>query len=433
MTALDQAFIKAFSQQGPSTVVLPRQSAVPTSESRSSPIAPKKEVASLPISDVFRDVLATLEQPSAPPPSPTKEKPSASPVSVTKEKPPALPASPTKTEAPPETFPWRSQAEAITGAWSTEGWQTSFDTPESVCIAESIDLPELAGTAEPLDPAPPIDAAKPVTLANSVGAEAERRVGAAVADTPVAAAVELPHHPVATATARPVAALAGAAVELPPPCNPINGQASTGNKPSSPAAPLSAFLSREESARAARLQAGLAGGSFHLAEGLPTIDGQGKRRVRSAGRRPDGGKLAGAKDSGRWPDVVERGGHHAVALRRAPPGGAWRQTPSVDADLARPRARDASACSRSFGWNETRSRRNALDHAVVEAVSNGLTLLTVHDPASAMVTRPADWSRLAPWLEMLKNHYEMVLVDLGPLENIESTGDLADRPRRRNN
>ena len=99
MTALDQAFIKAFSQQGTCPVVPSRQSAAPAVEPGRAAVVSKPEAAPSPISDVFRDVLATLEKPLAPP------------------------ASPTETEVPPKVLPWRSGAEAIAETWTADCWQ----------------------------------------------------------------------------------------------------------------------------------------------------------------------------------------------------------------------------------------------------------------------------------------------------------------------
>ena len=415
MTALDQAFIKAFSQQGASQVVLPRQSAAPTSEPRPFPVAPKKEAASLAISDVFRDVLATLEQPSASPTSPIKEKPSVSPASLTKEKPPTT--NPTKTEAPPEALPWRSQAESITGAWAADGWQTSLDMPgsiciaESVCIAEPIDLPQVAAATKSLAPTNPIAAPKPVGLANSVGAEAERHVGVAV-ERPVAAAV----------------APVGAALELPRQCDAINAQPSTGNSSPSTVAPLSAFLAREAAPsrpdfkpgwqvdrftwpRVCRRLMTKANDEFdRLADALMTANARGQKILAMAGC---------CRGEGATTLLL-------CAARRLADRGV--KLVLVDADLARPRIAKRLGVQPQLGWNETSELEGTpLDHAVIEAASNGLTLATVHDPASPTGHTTGDWSRLAPCLEKLKDHYEMILVDLGPLENIQSIGDAMNR------
>jgi Mrp family chromosome partitioning ATPase len=429
MTALDQAFIKAFSQQGASPVVLPRESAAPACEPRpfhaapkqesvapkpevtavqqevaaakTEAVAPKTEVASSPISDVFRDVLATLE------------------------KPPALATKPAKAEVPPEVSPWRSEGDDITGAWAADCWQTPLDTSgsvgfaESVCIAEPIDLPEFTDAAESTDRTNPLDAAKPVNLADFV---------AAAVESPVASAVELPHHPLNMTADRPVAGFAAVAVELPCECNAVNVQPSTGNCPPSTFASPFASVSRKETPSRAgfkpawqvdrftwprvcrRLMAKANDEFDRLADALMAANSRGQKVLAMAGCCRGEGATTLLLCAARR--LAERG----VKLIL------------VDADLARPRIAKRLGVQPQVGWNETSEEEGTpLDHAIVQAASNGLTLSTVHDPASPTGHTTGDWSLLAQCLEKLKQHYEMVLVDLGPLENIKSIGDALNR------
>jgi receptor protein-tyrosine kinase len=100
----------------------------------------------------------------------------------------------------------------------------------------------------------------------------------------------------------------------------------------------------------------------------------------------------------------------------------------VDADLARPRLAKRLGVQPQVGWNETSEQEGVpVDRAVVQANSNGLTLASVHDPTSTTGHTSGDWSQLAPCIEKLKENCDMVLVDLGPLENIESMGDALAR------
>ena len=100
----------------------------------------------------------------------------------------------------------------------------------------------------------------------------------------------------------------------------------------------------------------------------------------------------------------------------------------VDADLSRPRLAKRLGVELQSGWNETSGEdATFLANAVVEAAANNLALSAIREPAPTDEPKRGDWSRLAPCLDTLKNHYEMVLVDLGPLESIESIGDFFDR------
>ena len=97
----------------------------------------------------------------------------------------------------------------------------------------------------------------------------------------------------------------------------------------------------------------------------------------------------------------------------------------VDADLKRPRLAKRLGLQPQSGWNETSGEDGTLlGNSVIESVANNLALLGIRDPGPTNSPTCGDWSRLAPCIETLKNHYEMVLVDLGPLENIKSIGDV---------
>ena len=96
----------------------------------------------------------------------------------------------------------------------------------------------------------------------------------------------------------------------------------------------------------------------------------------------------------------------------------------VDADLARPRLAKRLGVQPQLGWNETTGETdNLLERAAIEAVANGLTLAPIQEPASPTTWTAAGWARLGACLKTLRSHFEMTLVDLGPLENIEHVGD----------
>ena len=98
----------------------------------------------------------------------------------------------------------------------------------------------------------------------------------------------------------------------------------------------------------------------------------------------------------------------------------------VDADTVRPRLAKRLGVQPQVGWNEASCEEGkSLDQAVVEATENNLALAANRSTGE---TGPAgDWSRLGSCLAALKDHYEMVLVDLGPLEDNEPIGELLSR------
>ncbi len=93
----------------------------------------------------------------------------------------------------------------------------------------------------------------------------------------------------------------------------------------------------------------------------------------------------------------------------------------VDADLVQPRLAKRLGVQPQFGWDETEEEDGrSLDQAIVEATANNVALLPAREP-SAEGNRPAgDAARLPACLGILREHYDMVLVDVGPLEEAES-------------
>ena len=99
----------------------------------------------------------------------------------------------------------------------------------------------------------------------------------------------------------------------------------------------------------------------------------------------------------------------------------------VDADLARPRLASRLGVQPQCGWEETTSGVEAsLAQAVVEATGNNLALLPAREPPCGEKRPVVDPSRLGECLEILRGQYDMVLVDLGPLENAPMAGDGPD-------
>ena len=87
----------------------------------------------------------------------------------------------------------------------------------------------------------------------------------------------------------------------------------------------------------------------------------------------------------------------------------------VDADSDRPRLAKRLGVQPQLGWDETDEDDGGLGRATVEAVG-GLAVLPLREsPPNGRKT--LDWPRLADALDTLRDHYQMVLVDLGPMED----------------
>ena len=97
----------------------------------------------------------------------------------------------------------------------------------------------------------------------------------------------------------------------------------------------------------------------------------------------------------------------------------------VDADPFCPCLAKCLGVKPQVGWDETSDNEegHTADQAIIEATANGLALATVREPSSDDGPAVADWERLASCLNVLRDHYEMVLVDLGSLEDAAGAHD----------
>jgi Mrp family chromosome partitioning ATPase len=90
----------------------------------------------------------------------------------------------------------------------------------------------------------------------------------------------------------------------------------------------------------------------------------------------------------------------------------------LDADLDRPKVAKRLGVPSQFGWDETTdSADQSLDQAIVEATADSVAIVPVREPSAESGREPGDPSRLADCLKLLRDHYDMVLVDVGPLED----------------
>jgi len=112
-----------------------------------------------------------------------------------------------------------------------------------------------------------------------------------------------------------------------------------------------------------------------------------------------------------------------AARRLARPG---RKVVVVDADLANPRIARRMSLVPDFGWEEVLRGTQPLEEAVIECSSKPLAVLPVCNPVKGDRSSEECDARLAQDLRTLAEHYDLVLVDWGPLDDLESI----DRPRQ---
>jgi Mrp family chromosome partitioning ATPase len=91
----------------------------------------------------------------------------------------------------------------------------------------------------------------------------------------------------------------------------------------------------------------------------------------------------------------------------------------VDADVRRPRLAKRLGLQPQCGWAEVTPEGTPLEQAIVESTANNIAVLPLREPPAEPDPPAADYTRLSGCIELLRDHYDMVLVDLGPLENID--------------
>ncbi len=416
MTALDQAFIRAFSQQGTAPPVPLRQTAAdlpdvcssedgtvalaaaaPKAGPQPSAVPSAPDVAPPHISGVFRDVLATLERP------------------------PLRPKNAEKSQAREADVPWNSAAEADTGAWMTDWCQTSVGMAEPLSLGEPIVLAESVGLIDSVDDAEPREQVESAERKKAARPAAPARDTAIVGAKDFAAAVEMPPQPAQQEEQQAVAADSRRSTIQDQQSAISNQQSTVARLSSFPQVPLTIEPPAPPEFKPAwqverftwprvcrRLMARAAEEFDRLADALLAANARGQKVLAMASCCRGEGTTTLLLCAARR--LAERGIKLVL----------------VDADLNRPRLAKRLGVELQSGWNE-HSGEDAtfLGNAVVESAANNLALAAVREPTDDH--NRGDWSRLAPCLDTLKNHYEMVLVDLGPLESIESVGDFLGR------
>ncbi len=399
MTTLDQAFIKAFSRQEVSFGPVLRQPPEPTLLQPTPPqpiaMAPAKhETAPARVSDIFRDVLATLDTvsgqncPNGVIPKnigqtrPCKvEKPARGESQADADAMKLQPVGEAK-ESPSESFVCDNQQ-------STIDFRQSFAAP--FVFSSSIFDPY---EVEPL-------CEEPICFQKSPCVEALPRIEKPPRVEP------LPSTPSTEKPFRIVEEESSCAEE----CSDVACMAEPSDLSASPEFKPAWQVDRFTWPKVCRRLMARADDEFdRLADALLAANARGEKVLGIAGcSRGEGASTLLLCVARR---LAERG--VSLAL--------------VDADTSRPRLAKRLGVQPQLGWNQTSDEEGTLlDHAVIESVSNNLTLAGICEPESHDSHTGGDWSRLGPCLETLRNHFEMTLVDLGPLENIASLGDSLGR------
>ncbi len=96
----------------------------------------------------------------------------------------------------------------------------------------------------------------------------------------------------------------------------------------------------------------------------------------------------------------------------------------VDADLADPLLCRRMGMLPEAGWEEVAADRMPLAEAVVESIEDHLTLLPLCKPRDSQGEDAATLASLTPSIARLREHCDLVLVDVGPLE-LKQEADLA--------
>ena len=161
-----------------------------------------------------------------------------------------------------------------------------------------------------------------------------------------------------------------------------------------------------------RLIARAAGELDRLADALLAANGQGQKVLAFAGCRRGEGATTLLLCAARR--LAERGIKPVL----------------VDADLVQPRLANRLGVQPQFGWDETEEEGRSLDQAIVEATANNVALLPVRERSAECQRPAADPAYLPACLNLLREHYDMVLVDLGPLEEAERADGVISRTAR---
>ncbi len=96
-----------------------------------------------------------------------------------------------------------------------------------------------------------------------------------------------------------------------------------------------------------------------------------------------------------------------------------RKVALVDANWSNPQLAQSLGLLPQIGWEETLCGGLPLEEVVIESLADGLAVLPVREPSASAFTQGG---RIAASLDMLAREFDVVLVDLGPLDQVEEEG-----------
>lgn len=385
MTALDQAFIKAFARQNTHPLTLSQRAAAPKrDQERTCSDRPAVAVASRPSPALHAE--AATGEPNCPAATP-RRLPLGVAVALSQSADHAVASLPTlesiwgseppraetpsSVEEPPATIPISNaagQTAAVNEPWNLDDVQWSVDTAQ--WSAGTIAWPEIGS---PLPAAGVVEKPSPEPVAKQ----------RAVAQEPIF------RQPIAS----PSPSLE--------PCV----------QPSVERTPVREVVSREFKPAwqvdqftwprlCRRLISCAADELDHLADAIVAVNNQGEKVLAIGGCHRGEGATTMLLCAARR--LAERGIRLAM----------------VDADLTRPRLAKRLGLQPQLGWNETNDEEGRrIDEAMIEATGNNLALLPARDPADDPDRPAGDPTRLPVCLKALRDRYDLVLVDLGPMED----------------
>jgi Mrp family chromosome partitioning ATPase len=100
------------------------------------------------------------------------------------------------------------------------------------------------------------------------------------------------------------------------------------------------------------------------------------------------------------------------------------KTVIVDADLGDPQLTKRLGLLPQLGWEDVAAGRQPVDEVLVESAADNLAILPLCGPVSISEISYASQRIMAESLNTLRKNYDLVLMDLGPLESPQSLGDL---------
>jgi Mrp family chromosome partitioning ATPase len=100
------------------------------------------------------------------------------------------------------------------------------------------------------------------------------------------------------------------------------------------------------------------------------------------------------------------------------------KTVIVDADLSDPQLTKRLGLLPQLGWEDVAAGRQPVDEVLVESAADHLAILPLCGPFIISEISYASQRLMAESLNTLRKNYDLVLMDLGPLENPQSLGNL---------